>query len=108
MSTDKLSKNKNNSVLHAIFEHDVEAAAFIIVSMMLAASVTSYALDTSSVSNTNKRAATTLSSGPRSEGIIHDRNPVSANIQDVNNDGINDILITHKNGTREIIMTSKE
>ena len=56
MSTDKLSKNKNNSVLHAIFEHDVEAAAFIIVSMMLAASVTSYALDTSSVSNTNKRA----------------------------------------------------
>lgn len=75
-----------------IFVHDVEVAAFVIVSLMLVASITSYALDTNKVENTQRFI----------------RNPMSVTLQDVNGDGLNDIILIHQSGAKEIVLTNNK
>ena len=74
----------------------MEAAAFLIVTIMLASSITSYALDAAKVIETTK---------VKVENVI-DRNPVSVTLEDVNGDGLNDIVLIHESGTKEIVYTN--
>ncbi len=74
---------KNNKHLKDILVHDVELAAFIIVALTLGASITSFA----------------FSNDDRVKLIY---NPINVEIKDVNNDGYNDMIITHKDGHTEI------
>jgi hypothetical protein len=76
-----------------IFVHDIEIAAFVIASIMVVTSITSYALNLKSEK-----------SAPAPQRI--ERNPVSALLQDMNGDGINDIVLTHANGIKEVVLTS--
>ena len=92
-----------NTRWQQIFTHDIEAAAFIIVSIMLAASVTSYALDVNKATEKSKQNSDTTSS----INSIY-RDPETVNLQDVNGDGINDIVLVHKSGQREVIITTNE
>lgn len=87
---------QQNSKWQQILIHDVEAAAFLIVTIMLASSITSYALDAAKVIETTK---------VKVENVI-DRNPVSVTLEDVNGDGLNDIVLIHESGTKEIVYTN--
>lgn len=77
-----------------IMVHDIEAAAFVIVSITLVGALTSYALD----SNSSVRSLNT--------NTVIKRDPVAVALQDVNGDGLADIVLVHRNGTREVVMTN--
>jgi hypothetical protein len=74
---------KNNKHLKDLLIHDVEIAAFIIVALTLGASITSFAFED------NNRVKLTY-------------DPINVEIKDINNDGYNDMIITHKDGHTEI------
>ncbi|MDQ5957585.1 MAG: hypothetical protein QG614_560 [Patescibacteria group bacterium] len=79
-----------------IFVHDIEVAAFVIVSLMLAASITSYALEETAAAP--KRIVTPAVN----------RNPVNVVLKDVNGDGVNDLLLTHEDGHKEVVITEQK
>jgi hypothetical protein len=78
-------KNKVQSHLKEIMVHDVEAAAFLIVSVSLIATFTSFALDKNRLVEESKI-----------EKKIY--NPQTVRIVDLDNDGFNDMIITHADG----------
>ncbi len=95
MNKDNVNKVQNKNTWSEIFVHDVEAAAFVIVSVMIIASVSSYAIDVS--------RGTNLKNPQKIE-----RNPVQVYLKDMNGDGINDIVLTHQNGVKEIVLTDNK
>lgn len=88
----------NRKRFEDIFMHDIEAAAFVIVAAMLFVSVTTYAIDVTRGDNENKVTSTNRI----------ERNPIAASLQDINGDGVNDIVLVHKSGQREIVITSNK
>lgn len=74
--------------LKEIMVHDVEAAAFLIVSVSLIASLTSFAMD---INKTDKNV---------SVDVVKKQiyNPQTVQIIDLDNDGYNDMIITHQDG----------
>ncbi len=87
MSTNNI-KTTIQKNLKEILVHDVEAAAFLIVAVSLIASLTSFAMD--------KNKATQNSSADVQMRQIY--NPQTVEIIDLDNDGYNDMIITHQDG----------
>ncbi len=87
MSTNNIKTTVQKN-LKEILVHDVEAAAFLIVSVSLIASLTSFAMDQSKIEK-----------NPSEKVIIKQiYNPQSVEIIDLDNDGYNDMIITHQDG----------
>lgn len=74
-------KNKIKENLKEIFVHDVEAGAFLTVAVILIVTATSFAFE-----------------GKLKSQIKNVYNPESVQIIDLNKDGYNDMIITHKDG----------
>ncbi len=76
-------KNKMQGHLKSILVHDIEAAAFVIVGISLVATLTTFAKDIDVAKKPQQKS---------------EYNPVNVAIKDIDNDGYNDMIITHADG----------
>ena len=91
-----------NKKIEQIFLHDIESAVFVVVSIGLFATLSTFAADY--IPTYNNNAGSNLA-------LAHEktpRNPVSVTLQDVNADGLNDIVLSYISGEQGIILTIKE
>ena len=87
-------KEKLHGHLKEILIHDVEAAAFLIVAVSLTATLTSFAM--SNVENNKvKNIPTTNNINALKKNTY---NPQTVQIIDIDQDGFNDMIITHADG----------
>ncbi len=90
------SKEKLHSHLKEILIHDVEAAAFLIVAVSLTATLTSFAMDNKNYkTNIVKNIPATNNVNSINKNIY---NPQTVQIIDIDQDGFNDMIITHQDG----------
>jgi hypothetical protein len=75
-----------------ILIHDVEVAAFVLVSVSLVATLTSFAMDRNPNNLNTKNTSTTN----KITGKIY--NPQMVQVIDLDGDGVNDMIINHVDG----------
>lgn len=87
-------KDKLQNHLKEILVHDVEAAAFLIVAVSLTATLTTFAMDKKeNTTNRNASNKSVLNNAPKTV-----YNPETVQVIDIDQDGFNDMIITHKDG----------
>ena len=87
-------KEKFNKHLKEILIHDIEAAAFLIVAVSLTATLTSFAMNNVD-SNIVKNIPTTNNANAIKKNTY---NPQTVQVIDIDQDGFNDMIITHADG----------
>ncbi len=87
-------KTKLQNHLKEILVHDVEAAAFLIVAVSLTATLTTFAMDKKE--NTTNRNISNKSALTNTPKTVY--NPETVQIIDIDQDGFNDMIITHQDG----------
>lgn len=87
-------KTKLQNHLKEILVHDVEAAAFLIVAVSLTATLTTFAMDKNE--NTTNRNVSNKSILTNTLKTVY--NPQTVQVIDIDQDGFNDMIITHADG----------